>query len=110
VCDIWPDERFRSVWPRVSERVARVVPNADATATIVFAQTDRRGRQRHVSLDHVGSAVLARCDGDTSLGTILQGFARTHRLHPREAELSVVPFLETLQKRGVVVLEKAEDR
>ena len=110
VAGVWPDERFQLVWPRVSERVARVVPGADATATIVFAQTDRRGRQRHVSLDHVGSAVLAQCDGDTSLGKILEDFARTHRLHPREAELSVVPFLETLQKRGVVVMEKAEDR
>ena len=107
--ELWSDPRFSAVRPRLSDRVADVGADSDGNARLVLGGRNRNGRKRPVSLDRIGTSVVSQCDGHRTLGEILERFTREHQLHPREAELSVLSFLETLRKRGMVVVDKVED-
>jgi hypothetical protein len=55
-------------------------------------------------LDALGVEVLNYCDGEKSVKHMAMLFARKHKLDKHEAERAVVSFLETLVKRGVVLM------
>jgi len=64
---------------------------------------------RRIALDELGSTVWQLIDGRANVGAIIDRFARQYKLSRREAELSVVAYMRTLMKRGLVgmaVLEK----
>lgn len=61
--------------------------------------------QKKLQLDSLGSAVWRLMDGRRSVAEIIRQFADTHRLHAREAEVSVTRFIRELGKRGLVGLQ-----
>ena len=61
-------------------------------------------RARKLRLDELGSFVWQRCDGRTSMRRIIAEFAREYKLHPKEAEISVMVFAQTLVRKGIVEL------
>ena len=57
---------------------------------------------KRVELDELGSYTVELCDGTHSVSEIIGLFAEKFRLSRREAEVSMVSYLEILAKRGVI--------
>ncbi len=55
-------------------------------------------------LDALGVEVLDYCDGEKSVKHMATLFAKKHKVDKHEAERAVVSFLDTLVKRGVVLM------
>jgi hypothetical protein len=55
-------------------------------------------------LDALGVEILDYCDGEKSVRHMASLFAKRHKVDKHEAERAVISFLETLVKRGVIVL------
>ena len=99
------DPGFLECAPSVRPRpIARLDSDESGLARIILNAPTGATRPRVLALDALGTEVLRRCDGRTSLAAITQTFAREHRLHPREAEVSVLPFLRTLTEKGAIEL------
>ncbi len=60
---------------------------------------------RKVQLDVLGTAVWCSVDGRRSVAQIIEKFAKNHKLHPKEAEVSVTQFLRSLGQRGLIGLQ-----
>ena len=63
-----------------------------------------RKQTKKLQLDAMGTSVWDLVDGKRSVRTIIQIFAKTHRLENREAEVSVTSFLRQLGQRGLLGL------
>ena len=59
---------------------------------------------KKLQLDEMGTSVWDLVDGKRSVRTIIQIFAKAHRLGNREAEVSVTSFLRQLGQRGLLGL------
>ncbi len=59
-------------------------------------------RTNKLQLDALGTSVWDVVDGKCSVRQLIQMFARTHQLEPREAEVSVTQFLRELGRRGLI--------
>ena len=70
-----------------------------------FGGTDSGAVAKKLQLDTLGTEVWDLIDSRRTVGKIIQRFAETHRLHPREAEVSVTRFLRELGKRGLIGLQ-----
>jgi hypothetical protein len=57
---------------------------------------------RKLQLDQLGTDVWELLDGNRSVNQVIRAFARKHRLHQKEAEVSVVQFLRELGRRGLI--------
>jgi hypothetical protein len=55
-----------------------------------------------VSLDVVGARVWQLCDGEHSVNDIAEALMEEHKLHRREAEVSLTEFLKMLGKRNML--------
>jgi hypothetical protein len=55
-----------------------------------------------ISLDVVGARVWELCDGEHTVNDIAQALMEEHKIHRREAEVSLTEFLKTLGKRNMV--------
>jgi len=58
--------------------------------------------ERNIKLDEIGSFVFKLIDNQRSALEIIELFLAKYRVNRREATLSVVEFLKSLVKRGVV--------
>ncbi len=59
-------------------------------------------KSRPVSLDVVGAHVWELCDGEHTVDDLVDALMDEHRLHRREAEVSLTAFLKMLGKRNMV--------
>ena len=59
---------------------------------------------KKLQLDAMGTFVWDLVDGKRSVRTIIQIFAKTHRLGNKEAEVSVTSFIRQLGQRGLLGL------
>ena len=57
-----------------------------------------------LQLDELGSSVWDLLDGKRSVRQLIQIFAETHQLQPREAEVAVTRFIRELGRRGLIGL------
>jgi hypothetical protein len=57
---------------------------------------------RKLQLDILGASVWSFIDGKRTVGGVIEKFAQAHRLHPKEAEVSVTQFLRSLGQRGII--------
>ncbi len=57
---------------------------------------------RRVRLDELGSFVVARINGETTVMEIINDFASRFKTNRRETELSVVQFLKSLVSRQAI--------
>ena len=58
--------------------------------------------KRVIVLDDVGSYVWQLCDGQNSLRRISKQLSDKYNLTAKEAEMSLVEYLRTLGKRGII--------
>ena len=52
--------------------------------------------------------VLALCDGQKTVRSITETFAKRHKIHPHEAERAVAMFLQTMIRKGLIVVVVVE--
>lgn len=57
---------------------------------------------KKLQLDALGTSVWALIDGKCSVRQLINSFATTHQLEPREAEVAVTQFLRELGRRGLI--------
>jgi hypothetical protein len=83
------------------EVVIMLKPRADRLAKWLFWIIPP-AREKHISLDEVGSEVWRLCDGRASVDQIIRRIGRKYKLNQREAETSTTEFLRRLGKRRLV--------
>lgn len=64
---------------------------------------------RPVNLDVVGANVWKLSDGEHTVNQITDALTEEHKLHRREAEVSLTEFLKTLGKRNMVAFVVPKD-
>ncbi len=62
---------------------------------------------RAYELDALGSELWSLLDGKRTVRDLIETFSERHRLNLREAEVSVLTYLQTLASRGMIVLQVA---
>ena len=80
-----------------------VRPWIAAVARRLGVSQDRK-QTKKLQLDAMGTSVWDLVDGKRSVRTIIQIFAKAHRLENREAEVSVTGFIRQLGQRGLLGL------
>lgn len=63
-----------------------------------------RHAERTFGLDAVGREVYEACDGKRTVARLVREFGRRRKCGRAESELAVTTFLETLVRKGLVVL------
>ena len=61
-----------------------------------------------IELDELGSYALSECSGENTVADLIERFRKKYRLNRREAEVSVLTFLQMLAKRGIIGLAVPE--
>ena len=69
-----------------------------------FGGPEVQTRMKKLQLDELGTSVWDMINGKFSVRQLVEGFARTHRLEAREAEVSVTQFIRELGRRGLIGL------
>jgi len=59
---------------------------------------------RRFQLDQLGRKVWNLCDGQHTVRQLIETFSRDEGLNLREAEVSMLTYLETLGKRGIIFM------
>jgi len=70
-------------------------------------------KEKRIQLDEVGSTVWELCDGENTVKEIVDHLCQKYKLLPREAEVSLSSYLNTLAKRGLIgfiVPEEIQER
>ena len=67
-----------------------------------FGGPEVQTQMKKFQLDELGTAVWNLMDGKRSVRQLVKIFAGTHRLEPREAEVSVTQFIRQLGRRGLI--------
>ncbi len=55
-----------------------------------------------IELDELGSYTLSECSGENTVADMIERFGKKYRLNRREAEVSILTFLQMLAKRGII--------
>ena len=61
-------------------------------------------QMKKLQLDELGTSVWDMINGKSSVRQLVEGFAKTHQLEAREAEVSVSQFVRELGRRGLIGL------
>jgi len=68
-------------------------------------------KEKKIALDKIGSLVWSMCDGSNTVRDIAEEIARRFKLHRKEAQMSVIKFIDSLaKKRLVAILAESEER
>lgn len=67
-----------------------------------FGGQEVQTQMKKFQLDELGTAVWNLMDGKHTVRQLVKIFAGTHRLEPREAEVSVTQFIRELGRRGLI--------
>jgi len=70
-----------------------------------FGGPEARVQMKKIELDELGTEVWGLLDGKRSVRQLIQLFAGSHRLEPKEAEVSVTQFIRELGRRGLVAMK-----
>ena len=82
--------------------VLLVPPNPARWASFVRKRLGVDGKPRRICLDELGGYVWEQCDGKTEVRAIITNFAKRFKLNRKEAELSIVEYLRTLARKGII--------
>lgn len=93
------EECVEVIIPRREDRAGRVMG-------WVFAVPD----SRPVLLDDVGSFIWHLCDGENTVGDLIETLCDEYKLGRREAEVSLTEYLRMLGKRGMIALLVPKDQ
>jgi len=66
--------------------------------------------EKRIELDELGSYTVELCDGSHTVAEIIRLFAEKFRLGRREAEVSMISYLQMLAGRGIISLLVPKDK
>ena len=84
--------------------VSIVIPQKEKLWVKIATKILRVPGKRVVVLDEVGSYVWMQCDGRNTIGNIIDGLCGKYKLNRKEAEVSLITYMRTLGKRGMIGL------
>ncbi|MFA4029969.1 MAG: hypothetical protein GDYSWBUE_001305 [Candidatus Fervidibacterota bacterium] len=61
--------------------------------------------KRRIELDELGSLVWLMCDGRCTVGEIAQELIKRYKLEKRDAEISLITFIQQLMKRRLITVK-----
>lgn len=70
-----------------------------------FGKSKEVMRFKKLQLDQLGTEVWEMINGRLTVDRMVERFGKTHRLHPKEAEVAVTNFLRDLGKRGLIAMK-----
>ena len=74
-----------------------------------FSRFFQEPEEKKIRLDEVGSMVWELCDGQTTTKEIIDHLCEKYKLLPREVEISLGTYLNSLVKRGLIAFIVPED-
>jgi len=74
-----------------------------------FSKLFPEPKEKRIQLDEVGSIVWELCDGEKTAKEIVDHLCQKYKLLPREAEVPLSSYLNTLAKRGLIGFILPED-
>lgn len=90
-------------WQRYpSGEVAIFVKREVKGFTKLVARAAKVEPRKKILLDKVGSFVWDLCDGEHTVEDIIRELMREYKLHRREAEASLLLYLQMLSKRALI--------
>ena len=86
------------------------LPRRRTSMVRLISKAFRLPPYKRLELDELGTYTVELCDGSNSVAEIIARFAKKFGLNRREAEVSMVSYLQTLAKRGIIsfVVPKAQ--
>ncbi len=81
-----------------------VMLKAPLKKTLLKRMLGLPNHEKYFELDDLGASVWRACNGSSTIEQIITNFAAQHRLNIREAEVSITTFINTLMRRGLLVL------
>ncbi len=85
------------------------LPRKRTSMVRVISRVFKFSPYKQVELDELGSCVVELCDGTNSVSEIITRFSERFRLNRRESEVSMLTYLKSLAKRGIIVFAVPED-
>lgn len=85
------------------------VPRKRTTMVKLMARLFRLPPYKQIELDELGTYTIELCDGEHTVEEIIEAFADRFDLSHREAEVSMVSYLQTLAKRGIIAFAVPEE-
>jgi len=78
------------------------VPRERTRAVRMMGKLFKLPPYKRIELDELGTYTLELCDGTNTVADVIARFAKKFRLNRREAEVSILTYLGTLAKRGII--------
>lgn len=78
------------------------LPRRRSPAVRLICKVFRLPPYKRIELDELGSCVVELCNGKNTVADIITEFAQRFRLNRRETEVSLLTYLSTLAKRGII--------
>ena len=75
----------------------------------LFSKLFPEPKEKRIQLDEIGSVVWELCDGNRTVKDIIDYLYEKYKLLPRESEISLSTYLNSLVKRGLVAFILPED-
>ncbi len=79
-----------------------VVPQKDKLWVHLASKVFMLPNRRVIVLDAMGTYVWQRCDGKHTIAQIIKGIQKEHQLTRKEAETSLMMFMQQLGKRNFI--------
>lgn len=117
-----PISREASLQSRPVRNPAVRAEKAEGGGLVLHAKVEHRGfgralarvfrvkdLEKRFTLDELGAFVWEMCDGETTVRTLINRFASEFKLNRKEAEVSMVEYLKTLAKKGIIGIAVPEE-
>ena len=78
------------------------IPRKRTGTVRLVARAFKLSPYKQIELDELGSYTVELCDGRNTVTDVITRFAEKFQLSRREAEVSMLAYLETLAKRGII--------
>jgi len=78
------------------------LPRKRTSMVRLISRVFRLPPYKQIELDELGTCVVELCDGKNTVADIIRVFSERFRLNRRETEVSMLTYLKTLAKRGIV--------
>lgn len=86
----------------VDDNAVLNVPRKRTTMVKLMARFFSLPPYKQIELDELGTYTIELCDGEHTVEEIIEEFADRFDLSLREAEVSMLSYLQTLAKRGII--------
>ena len=82
--------------------ITLIVPRKNSRLIKIFSLAFRIPGERHISLDEIGTWVWRKCDGRTSVGSLIESLSGEFKISPKEAEISLLSFLKKMAQKKLI--------